>query len=45
MSAKSALRNGVLRVGSVVTAGGKLELDDRELDVWVVQMNGPQVCP
>lgn len=42
---KPALRNGVLRVGSVVTASGKLELDDRELDVSVVQMNGRQVCP
>lgn len=42
---KPALRNGVLRVGSVVTASGKLELDDRELDVSVVQMDGRQVCP
>ncbi|QSF48169.1 MULTISPECIES: hypothetical protein [unclassified Thermosynechococcus] len=42
---KPALRNGVLRVGGVVTASGKLELDDRELDVSVVQMNGRRVCP
>ncbi|HIK36147.1 MULTISPECIES: hypothetical protein [unclassified Thermosynechococcus] len=42
---KPALRTGVLRVGSVVTASGKLELDDHELDVSVVQMNGRQVCP
>ncbi|URR35859.1 hypothetical protein NBE99_01635 [Thermosynechococcus sp. HN-54] len=42
---KPALRNGVLRVGSVVTARGKMERGDRELDVSVIQMEGRQVCP
>lgn len=42
---KPALSNGVLTVGSVVTASGKMEAGDRELEVSVVRMNGRQVCP